>query len=116
MPRARGRQQRQLLDDPDLGYFLSMLQLAQGRPIKPYQLAKEVLYREPPLSCGETNRIRKLGTKFKGLLDLVDELYPEDDRPKTAEDTRQTAIKVIRYLMTAKVVHEEFRRNPELFI
>jgi hypothetical protein len=91
--------------DPDYDRLLMMLQLAQGQPIKPYQLAKEVLYREPPLPGDEFSHMRRLGTKLKQLLALAHELLTEDgeDGPWNTEDLKRlTAMKIVRYLMDPK--------------
>jgi hypothetical protein len=76
-----------------------MLRSAQGQPLKPYQLAKEVLYCEPPGPGDEFSHIKRLGTKLKNLLHRVDLALSEDGHTNTSEDKRRVALKYIEYLM-----------------
>jgi hypothetical protein len=76
-----------------------MLQLAQGRPIRPYRLANKVLSQNPFPNGDKFGHQRRLADKLKKLLKLVDKVLTEDNLPNTEEDRQREAMTFLRYLM-----------------
>jgi hypothetical protein len=104
MPKRRPRGRPVLWNkdrcEPDARHLWWMLRLAQGRPaIKYHQLAKEVLYREPPLPGDEFSHQRRLAKKLKDLLSRIDYVYLDDRRSDTLEDKRRAALLYLQSLM-----------------
>ena len=115
---ARGRGRPALWDkfrhDPDYMRLYIMLQFAHGKPIKPYQLAKKAVRFYPPLVGDEFGHIKRLGTKFKKLFNLIDEVLTEERRPNTEQDRRLAALTFVEYLMEPRDHQGRTRAEQEI--
>jgi hypothetical protein len=117
-----------------------MLKLANGKPIKPYSLAREVFHRKVVLAReynpnfrfygDELVHIKRLGNKLKALLDEAEVSlffkdfpngYTDDDVAgycRTEEEKRQEALQIIFRLIAEPYetdLEGNFRSESELW-